>query len=446
MGSVYAGVHEQTGERAAIKVLAEALSTDARFRARFQGEVETLKKLRHEHIVTLRGYGEAEGQMFFVMELVDGQSLETELRDGRRFTWREVVDIAVQICAALKHAHDHGVIHRDLKPANLLRTPESKVKLTDFGIAKFFGSSGLTTAGSMIGTPDYMAPEQAEGRLVTPRTDLYSLGSVMYALLTGKPPFVSPTVLQVIERVRFEEPRPLRLVTPQIPEALDEIVSQLLRKNPNERIATPQALSNLLQAMRHALATAAPTVATPPSRPESVGVTAEFIPQVTGATQSPSQPLPPGERPTIDFPPDQPLRLQPVLPAPQRITVEPLAATEASAKAAFDVEPPAARPTAPRDHFTPVTEEDWRRERTQMEPRARSRRDMLITGGMAALLLGILIAFVIAFWPPTSASRPWRPRDNCRTTMKPRSIPFCRGSLPIPGPRTSRTCDSSTCA
>jgi serine/threonine-protein kinase len=186
MGAVYAGVHQETGLPAAIKVLAESLAVDSRFRERFQGEVETLKRLRHKNVVTLQGYGEEEGLLYFVMDLVDGPSLEGELRSGRRFSWREVVDIGVQVCAALKHAHDHGVVHRDLKPANLLLAADGTVKLTDFGIAKFFGGTSLTLAGSMVGTPDYMSPEQVEGKPVTPRSDLYSLGCLLYALLTGK--------------------------------------------------------------------------------------------------------------------------------------------------------------------------------------------------------------------------------------------------------------------
>jgi len=253
MGAVYAGVHQETGISAAIKVLAESLAVDARFRQRFLGEVETLKRLRHRNIVTLQGYGEEDGIPYFVMDLVDGPSLEDELRSGRRFTWRQVVDIGVQVCAALKHAHDHGVVHRDLKPANLLLATDGTVKLTDFGIAKFFGGTSLTLAGSMIGTPDYMSPEQVEGKPATPRSDLYCLGCVLYALLTGKPPFSGATLTVVMDRVRYEAPRPARSAAPQTPQVLDDIISQLLRKNPEERIATPQLLANLLQAMTHAL-------------------------------------------------------------------------------------------------------------------------------------------------------------------------------------------------
>ena len=118
MGSVFEGVDTESGQPAAIKVLAPALATDEGFRIRFEAEIESLKKLRHPNIVRLYGYGEEAGTLFYAMELVQGISLEDELRDGRRFNWREVTRLAIHVCRALKHAHDHGIIHRDIKPAN----------------------------------------------------------------------------------------------------------------------------------------------------------------------------------------------------------------------------------------------------------------------------------------------------------------------------------------
>ena len=128
-------------------------------------------------------------QLFYAMELVDGNSLEEELRSGRVFQWREVAGIGIQTCRALRHAHDRGIIHRDIKPANLLLTKDGQIKLSDFGIARLFGFTRLTAAGNVLGTVEYMAPEQADGRPATPRTDLYSLGGVLYCLLARRPPF-----------------------------------------------------------------------------------------------------------------------------------------------------------------------------------------------------------------------------------------------------------------
>lgn len=254
MGAVYEGVHEETGQHTAIKILSFAFADDRAFRSRFESEIEMLKQLRHPHIVQLIGYGEQDGVMFYSMELVPGSNLHELLARGTRFSWQEVAEIAVQVCSALKHAHDHGVIHRDLKPANLLRTPEGLIKLTDFGIARFFGSTQLTSAGGIIGTADYMSPEQAEGQPVTPRSDLYSLGAVLYSLLTGKPPFPGRSVTEILQRMQQAPPVPVRRLDPQIPEELEAIIQQLLSRDPGHRIPTPLAVSNRLRAMLHGLA------------------------------------------------------------------------------------------------------------------------------------------------------------------------------------------------
>ena len=253
MGSVFLGVDEQTGERAAVKVLSPALAADPNFRERFGAEVETLKKLRHPHIVQLLGFGEQDGQLFYAMEMVEGRTLQQELQASRRFTWREVARIGIQICQALKHAHDRGIIHRDLKPANLLYTADEQVKLADFGIAKLYGMTQLTVAGGVIGTADYMSPEQGDGKGVTARSDLYSLGSVLFTLLAGRPPFASRTAAEVIHKLHYEEALPVRRLAPETPEEFELIIAQLLEKDPGKRIATALAVANRLKAMEYAL-------------------------------------------------------------------------------------------------------------------------------------------------------------------------------------------------
>lgn len=253
MGTVYSGVNEQVGQRAAVKVLSSLLAANDAFRERFEAEIETLKTLKHPNIVQLYGYGEQDGHLFYAMELIEGTNLEEELQNGRRFQWREVTHIGIDVCRALKHAHDCGVIHRDLKPANLLINQDEKVKLTDFGIAKLFGHSQFTAEGGVLGTADYMSPEQAQGLPVTPRSDLYSLGSVMYALLAGRPPFRGKALTDVLHMLRYNEPVPVRTYAPDVPAALERIITQLLDKNPQKRIPTALALSNVLQATEHAL-------------------------------------------------------------------------------------------------------------------------------------------------------------------------------------------------
>jgi serine/threonine protein kinase len=253
MGAVYVGVHTETGERAAVKVLSGHLADDESFRERFKIEVETLKRLSHPNIVQLSGFGEDDGHLFYVMELVQGRSLHDELAAGRRFTWREVTRIGIAVAAALKHAHDRGIIHRDLKPANLLIDEQEHVKLTDFGIAKLYGGTSVTADGGVLGTADYMAPEQADGKQVTARCDLYSLGSVLYALLAGRPPFGGKTIVQVITALKNDKPVPPRRLAPETPEELESIVLQLLEKDPQKRIPTALVLMNRLKAMEHAL-------------------------------------------------------------------------------------------------------------------------------------------------------------------------------------------------
>jgi serine/threonine-protein kinase len=253
MGTVYQGLILETGEVAAIKVLSAAMSLDEGFRERFEAEIDTLKKLRHPNIVRLLAWGEEHGLLFYAMELVAGSSLEDELQAGRRYDWRETTHIGIKLSRALKHAHDHGVIHRDIKPANLLTTGD-EVKLSDFGIAKLFGNMGLTADGGVIGTAEYMSPEQADGRPVTYRSDLYSLGSVLYALLARRPPFKAKSVPEMLQLQRFAIPDPVERFCPDVPRELSDIIDQLLAKDPEKRITNAMILARRLESMEHGLA------------------------------------------------------------------------------------------------------------------------------------------------------------------------------------------------
>ncbi|MEX0677640.1 MAG: serine/threonine-protein kinase [Pirellulales bacterium] len=257
MGAVYEVVDIETGEEAAIKVLAPGLAADEGFRVRFEAEIESLQKLRHPNIVRLYAYGEQAGTLFYAMELVHGTSLEDELRRGRRFDWREVTQIAIKLCRALKHAHDHGVVHRDLKPANLLLTADGDLKLSDFGIARLFGNTRLTSDGGVLGTAEYMAPEQASGRIVTDRCDQYSLGGVMYTLLAGRPPFRAHTLVEMLQLQRYAEPEPIASFAPKTPPELARIIHQLLEKDPHKRFPNTLILSRSLEAMERGLSVSA---------------------------------------------------------------------------------------------------------------------------------------------------------------------------------------------
>ncbi|NQU26540.1 MAG: protein kinase [Candidatus Nealsonbacteria bacterium] len=253
MGIVYEAVHVESGERAAVKLLSIALADEPGFRERFEAEVETLRKLNHPNVVRLFGFGEDDDLLFYAMELVDGSSLEQELTRGRRFDWREATRIGIDTCRALRHAHDRGVIHRDIKPGNLLIDGQGNTKLSDFGIARLFGKGRLTDAGNVLGTAEYMPPEQVEGLPVGPQADLYSLGAVLYVLLTRRPLFKGKSVSEVFHKQRFETPAPLGEQAPDVPVALAQIVTQLLDKDPQQRIPNATVLARLLEKMQQML-------------------------------------------------------------------------------------------------------------------------------------------------------------------------------------------------
>jgi hypothetical protein len=229
-------------ELAAIKVLAPELTVEPGFLARFQREIDILRQLDHSGIVRFLDSGQQDGRPYFVMEYVPGPSLETLLSQRGRLPWLAVLELAWRITLALKHAHDRGVIHRDLKPSNLLLASETapegidlgNVKLTDFGIASLFASPHLTVTGGIVGTAEYLSPEQAAGKPATKRSDLYSLGVVLYTLATGRTPFVGDP-LDLLHKHRFAQfDRPSRLV-PEIPHELDDIICNLLEKEPSKR-------------------------------------------------------------------------------------------------------------------------------------------------------------------------------------------------------------------
>lgn len=260
-------------ERAAVKVIAAELAVDPGFLARFQREIDILRQLDHPNIVRFRESGQQNGRPYFIMEYVSGPSFETLLLQRGRLPWTDVLDFALQIAPALKHAHDRGVIHRDLKPSNLLcvdsgeqraeseddsslsslHSPLStRVKLTDFGIASLFASPHLTVTGGIVGTAEYLSPEQAAGKPVSRRSDLYSLGVVLYTLATGRTPFVGET-LDLLHKHRFGQfERPIRL-TPEMPHELDDIICELLEKEPANRPADAMVLFRRLDSLQRKL-------------------------------------------------------------------------------------------------------------------------------------------------------------------------------------------------
>jgi serine/threonine-protein kinase len=253
MGRVFLAQEELGGRQAALKVLAAELAQDAGFLHRFQREIETLSHLDHPGIVHFYEAGLENGLYFYAMEYVEGQNLEEILVQQGRLGWKEVLGLTLQICPALKHVHDHGIIHRDIKPPNILVTARGQVKITDFGIAKVFASTHLTATGGIVGTAEFLSPEQAAGKPVSKRSDLYSLGVVLYTLLTGRTPFEGNTFLDLLHKHRYAQfDRPQKVV-PDVPYELDEIVCQLLEKDPAARPPDCLVLGRQLESVRRKL-------------------------------------------------------------------------------------------------------------------------------------------------------------------------------------------------
>ncbi|QDV48636.1 serine/threonine protein kinase [Gimesia fumaroli] len=247
MGSVYLATNVHTDQLVAIKILPSALAREPGFVERFHREIEALKKMHNPYVIEFYDSGVENDIYYYVMEYVDGETLTKRLRREKRIDWKTVVEISIQICSALKAAHDAGIIHRDLKPSNLMLKEDGTVKLADFGVAQLFATEKLTVTGGIIGTAEYMSPEQAEGKRVSRQSDLYSLGAVMYVMLTGKPPFSGKTMLAIIQKQKYGQfDKPSRYVD-DLPIWLEEIVCQLLEKDPQKRFPDAYVLSRRLQ-------------------------------------------------------------------------------------------------------------------------------------------------------------------------------------------------------
>ncbi len=247
MGTVYLGRHRETSELAAVKVLPATLAREEGFVMRFTREAEALRALTNPHVVRLLDSGVDDGTYFFAMEYVAGETLADRLKREQRLSWPQAFDFATQLCSALKAAHDAGIIHRDLKPSNVLLATDGQVKLTDFGVAQLFATERLTITGGVIGTAEYMSPEQAQGQRATKRSDLYSLGAILYAMLTGRPPFTGPTAMDVMHKQRYGVfDKPSRYV-PELPPTVDVIIADLLAKSPDQRPPDAYVVSRRLQ-------------------------------------------------------------------------------------------------------------------------------------------------------------------------------------------------------
>jgi serine/threonine-protein kinase len=261
MADVYLAEDQELGRRVAIKILNGRHANDDQFIERFRREAKNAAALNHPNIVSIYDRGEAEDTYYIAMEYLDGRTLK-ELIIGRGAAPVNVaIEYARQILSALRFAHRHGIVHRDIKPHNVLVDSEGRVKVTDFGIARA-GTSQMTEAGSIVGTAQYLSPEQARGGEVDPRSDLYSLGIVLYELLTGKTPFDGETPVEIAMKHLSHAPKPPSKLRPDIPRELDMVVLRALAKNPDDRYQSADEMEADLERVARGASVAAATVDT----------------------------------------------------------------------------------------------------------------------------------------------------------------------------------------
>jgi serine/threonine protein kinase len=253
MGAVYLARYIKNNHRVAIKIMSSAINSNASSSlvSRFEREAEILKHLNNPNIVRLFGIGKFKGLRYYAMEVIDGETLEAILLRKGAFSWDETIELGKQICNALQHAHDNGVVHRDIKLSNLMVTKQGVLKLTDFGIAKDLDGTLLTGANCAIGTAAYMSPEQCRGEsTVTGKSDLYSLGVVLFELLTGKRPFRGNNAVELfLHHVQTKPERPSR-INLEIPKFLDTLILHLLEKDPDDRPPSASVVAKILEEIR----------------------------------------------------------------------------------------------------------------------------------------------------------------------------------------------------
>ncbi|NBD36680.1 MAG: protein kinase, partial [Chloroflexi bacterium] len=248
MGVVYRALDVELKREVAVKVLPLDLARDREFVARFMREAETAAGLDHPNIVTIYNVGHQDGIYYLAMQLLSGQALNQMLRQGEPLSPSRVVHIIKQLASAVDYAHERDIIHRDIKPANIMVGADDYVTLMDFGIAKALSRSKITRTGTMIGTPEYMAPEQFTGEPVDARSDVYALSIVLYEMLTGCVPFTGETPVAISHGHVYQQPTPLRHQNPHISPAVERVVLRGLAKRPEARYASAGALAQALQA------------------------------------------------------------------------------------------------------------------------------------------------------------------------------------------------------
>jgi eukaryotic-like serine/threonine-protein kinase len=246
MAMVYRARDQMLERPVAIKVLREDFSADPEFQARFRQEAKAAANLSHPNIVTVHDFGFDQQKLFIVMEHVPGTTLKSVIDQSGRLTPEQAIPLMVQACAGIGYAHRAGLVHCDVKPHNMLVTPDQRLKVTDFGIARALSRASSERSSVVWGSPLYFSPEQAAGYAPTPASDVYSLGIVLYELLTGQTPFTGRTAEALVKAHRESAPIPPSEINPDIPEALEQIILKVLSKEPAARYRTADQLGRVL--------------------------------------------------------------------------------------------------------------------------------------------------------------------------------------------------------
>jgi len=256
MGVVYRALDPLLNRYVAVKVMSQGIATDQELRDRFLREARAAGSLQHPNIITIFDFGDAEGSLYIAMEYVEGSDLSEIIQRQDRLPLSGKLDIIIDVLRGLDYAHSRGVVHRDVKPANIRVSVDGHAKLMDFGIARL-EKSDLTRSGMMIGTPDYMAPEQVTGGKISPATDVFAIGVVLYEFLANRPTFDGETLHQVLYKVVSEQPPPLRETAAALPPSLQPILDKALAKDPTQRYQSAGAMAWDLSAVRTSLSGAA---------------------------------------------------------------------------------------------------------------------------------------------------------------------------------------------
>jgi serine/threonine-protein kinase len=252
MGIVYRALDPVLKRRVAIKVMSDAFAQNDDLRERFLREAQAAGSLQHPNVITIYDFGEVDGHLYIAMEFVEGQDVAELLAHQVPMSTAHKLDIAIGVLQGLAFAHKRGIVHRDVKPANIRVDSDGNARIMDFGVAHL-ASSEMTRTGVMIGTPSYMAPEQLVGGKVGPQADIFSVGAVLYELLTGTRPFAGGPLQAVMYRVLSESPMPLDVAAPGLPARLNDVVMRALAKEPEKRYPTALAMANDLLAVRTSL-------------------------------------------------------------------------------------------------------------------------------------------------------------------------------------------------